>query len=358
MRIISLNLNYNFYRRTPLENTSGVYLNPMFGSNTSAGNPLKKLRGIKCPYFGVEMLSGKDINNIERKLEQCNSVNDVVKVLSKYKKNMQKIEKNIFKRFEKCSTTHPDFKLQNCLKMWYHDALIKLKLEEFSVLDDIDKLSLKLTPENALLVHSKTTEFRQIILKNEQSRTFKRKMLLDSLDKIKPSKKERKIFAEIKDKATYMPTSGTSENAFIVKYASRSHQEIAKRILKPSVATIEHIKPNSKNGENDIGNFILVSNGANCLRSNTPLYRFIKRFPKIPNLCQNTINQIIRIINANKFRGHETYPYKVKRTFAQESKGAILLDLSQCKYNEEQAVAAEKSVLSYQKSKTKGTKDS
>ena len=168
MRIISLNLNYNFYRRTSLENTSGVYLNPMFGSNTSAGNPLKKLRGIKCPYFGVEMLSGKDINNIERKLEQCNSVNDVVKVLSKYKKNMQKIEKNIFKRFEKCSTTHPDFKLQNCLKMWYHDALIKLKLEEFSVLDDIDKLSLKLTPENALLVRSKTTEFRQIILKNKR----------------------------------------------------------------------------------------------------------------------------------------------------------------------------------------------
>ena len=48
----------------------------------------------------------------------------------------------------------------------------------------------------------------------------------------------------------------TSENAFIVKYADRTQQEIAKRLIRTSLATIEHIKPNSEEGENNIANFL------------------------------------------------------------------------------------------------------
>ena len=63
-------------------------------------------------------------------------------------------------------------------------------------------------------------------------------------------------------------------------------------MLRPSVATIEHIKPDSKGGLNAIGNFLLASAGANNLRSNMPLTDFIMMFPKIPKYCQNYIEQI------------------------------------------------------------------
>lgn len=65
-------------------------------------------------------------------------------------------------------------------------------------------------------------------------------------------------------------------------------------------------------------------------------------FPNIPKHCQNYINQIINYIDRGWLKGKETYPYKIRRTLARESKGSILLDLSNYKYDEKQAVAAER----------------
>ena len=315
-----------------------------FQSNTSAGNVLKKLRGIKCPYFGVIMISGSELKRIENQLDKCNCVKDIVKVLSKYKHCMQNTEKKIYTKFVEISQKSPSITLPECLKLLYDEAIIKLKLEEFNVLDDVDKISLNLSPQNALFVHEKTTRCRQIILENNEADTFKRKTLLSSLDEIKPNNKndEDKILEKLKDRAIYLPTSGTSENAFIVKYVNRSQQEIAKRILRPSVATIEHIQPESFEGQNTIGNFLLASEGANSFRSNMPLYKFIEMFPFIPQKCQNYIEQIINLIHNGQLKGHETYPYKVKQSLAKESNGQIILNLSDYKYSETKALEMEK----------------
>lgn len=339
MQIFPVSFNFEnpkFNSGTPVRRESSAKIIP-FGSNTSAGNPLKKLKKIKCPYFGSEMITAGEIDGIEKRLDKCKNLKEVVDILKKYKKCMLKTEKQIFKRFEDCSKTAPDMQLQDCLKLWYNEAITKLKLEEFNILDDMDKISLKLSPENALAVHSKTTRCRQVILENKKEDTFKRRILLDSLDEIHPAKREKKTFQQLKDRAVYLPTSVTSENAFIVKYANRSQEEIAKRLVRSAVGTIEHIKPNSKSGENNIANFILTSAGANNLRSNMPLYKFVNMFPNIPKNCQKYIDQIIELLHKGWLHGNETYPYKVRRTLAKESKGSILLDLSGYKYTEEEA---------------------
>lgn len=314
-----------------------------FQANTSAGNPLKKLKGLKCPYFGVEMLSGYEIARLENRLDKCNNVKDVIKVLSKYTKYMQATERKMYKRFLAISKISPQKTLPECLKLWYDEAIIKLKLEEFNVLDDVDKISLDLSPQNALAVHEKTTKCRQVILENNKADTFKRKILLTSLDDIKPknTNQENLVLEKLKDRAVYLPMSGTSENAFIVKYVDRTQQEIAKRIIRPSVATIEHIQPNSLNGENTIGNFMLASAGANSMRSNMPLSKFIEMFPTVPKKCQIYIDQIINLIHKGQLKGNETYPYKVKKKLEEESKGKISLDLSKYKYSELEAQKAE-----------------
>lgn len=313
---------------------------PAFCSTTSAGNPLRKLRHIKCPYFGVEMLSASELPRIENMLDGVSATKDRLKILRKYKKNMQKTEKRIFGRFEKAIKDKPDLTFPDFLKIWYNEAITKLKLEEFNVLDDVDKISLKLSPENALAVHSKTTRCRQVILENNKEDTFKRRILLNSLDELIPAKGEGRVFELLKNRAAYLPTSGTSENAFVVKYAERTEEEIAKRLLRPSAATIEHIKPNSKGGLNAIGNFMLASAGANNLRSNMPLVDFIAMFPKIPKYCQAYIEQIIECIHKGGLKGNETYPYKVKRVLEKESKNIINLDISMFKLTKEEAKEA------------------
>ena len=147
------------------------------------------------------------------------------------------------------------------------------------------------------------------------------------------------VFEQLKERAIYLPTSVTSENAFIVKYAGRTQQEIAKRLIRTSIGTIEHIKPDSLGGANSIDNFMLVSGNANSTRANMPLAKFIERFPNIPKNCQKYINQIIKIIHNGGFKGYETYPYQIKRTLNAESEGGIVLDLSKYKYTEDGALA-------------------
>ena len=311
-----------------------------FQAHTSAGNPLKKLQkmnDIICPYFGVPMIAASKETRIETKLDGCKNVRDVYKVLSPFSHYMQPSEKRIFRMFTEYVNKSPDVTLPEILQKHYNEALIKLKLEEFQVLDDVDKISLNLSPAQALEIHRRTTKCRQIILDNSQENTFKRKTLLSSLDDIHPRKDEEEVFERLKERALYLPTSVTSSNAFIVKYAGRTQQEIAKRLIRVSIGTIEHIKPDSLGGENSIDNFMLVSGNANSTRANIPLKKFIERFPNIPKNCQKYINQIIRIIHKGGFYGFETYPYQIKRTLNAESEGSIMLDLSKYKYSEEQA---------------------
>ena len=357
MRILPLYNNtvvFNPLTRKDLRKTSfsadyvsdSFIKSPTFEANTSAGNPLKKLKGLKCPYFGVEMISGSDIARIEKRLDRCKNVKDVVKVLSKYTRFMQETEKKMFRRFLDISKISPEKTLPECLKLWYEEAIVKLKLEEFNVLDDVDKISLKLSPENALAVHAKTTRCRQVILENKKEDTFKRKILLSSLDDIKPADNETAVFEKLKDRAVYLPTSGTSENAFVVKYAVRTQQEVAKRLLRPSIATIEHIQPNSLEGENTIGNFLLASAGANSMRSNMPLSKFIEMYPSVPKKCQAYIEQVIDLIHKGQLRGNETYPYKIQKKLGEESQGKIKLDLSKYKYTAMEAERKEKDYYS------------
>ena len=338
---ISSKINNTGFNKTPISldrnsNPNFATLNVLsFKSATSAGNSLRKLKDIICPYFGVKMLTSSELTKAEYQLDKCLNVKEFVKVLRSYSRFMQPVEKKIYKQFAQVAKQDPNKTLTNILQEMYEEAIIKLKLEEFNVLDDVDKISLGLSPKCALEVHAKTTKCREVILENNQDDTFKRKTLLSSLDEIKHSRKEKEVFEKMYDRAIYLPTSGSSENAFVVKYADRSQREIAKRLLRASLATIEHVKPESKGGENSIGNFLLASANANSTRSNMPLSKFIERFPSVSRNCQKYINQIIAIINKGGLRGEETYPYKIRKTLKKEA--GIELDLSEYKYTETQA---------------------
>ena len=323
-------------------NTADIFgKNIVFKSATSAGNVLKKLHGLTCPYYGCKMIPGGELSRIEKKLDKCKNLNDAITELSKYTAFMQKTEKAIYERLKIKAGQSPNSTIDSCLREWYDDAIIKLKLEEFNVLDNVDKISQKLSPQTALILRSKTTRCRQIILANNQEDTFKRKTFLNSLNEITPLPGEAAVFEQMKDMALYLPTSGSSENAFIVKYANRSHAETAKRLLRASVATIEHIKPESLGGSNSLDNFVLASASANSYRSNMPLNKYINRFPDIPANCQKYINKLLKLMNAGALKGFETYPYKIKKCLFNESKGLIKIKITNYKYTEAAARTAE-----------------
>ena len=304
---------------------------------TSAGKPLRKLKNIICPYRGIKIIPTENIKGFEKKLAQCKTALDGVELLSCYQENMLPVEKAMYAIFKDFVQINPEDNLQNCLLMIKMNCLTRLKLEEMEVLDEVDRLTKRLSPNSALKIRAKTTKCRQIILSSSTHDTFKRKIFLNSLKEIIPKENERENFKNIRNKALFLPTSESSRNAFVVKYSKRSQIEIIRRIFIASTGSIEHVTPASEGGLNTIGNFLLTSASGNRYRENMPLTEYIKRHPQIPEYMQLYIQDIIREIHNGNLKGNETYPYKIKKKLFEESKGRIMISLSSYKYSEEEA---------------------
>ena len=314
------------------------YYDIPYEGTTSAGKPLRKLKNIICPYRGIEIIPSSAIKDFEKKLEKCRVAIDYFELLTNYYNHLLPTEKEIYSIFKDFVELNPNDSLKNCLQMIRGNCLIKLKLEELEVLDEVDILTHKLCSKTALEMRAKTTKCRQIIISDNERDFFKRKVFLASLEDIIPKRNEKEIFADIKNKALFLPTSESSKNAFVVKYSKRTQKEITRRLFIASTGTIEHIVPASLGGLNTIGNFLLTSASGNRYRENMPLVEYIKRHPKIPKYTQAYIDCIINQIHIGNLKGCETYPYKIKKKLFEESMGRILISLGKYKYTEEEAI--------------------
>ncbi len=312
------------------ENYLYYYYDIPFQGSTSAGKPLRRLKDITCPYRGIKIIPGTALRGFEKNLAKCKSSEEIVALLGQYYDNLLSTEKSMYAIFKDFSMLNPKDNIQNCLQMLYTNCLTKLKLEEFNVLDDVDIMSRKLSPSTALKLRHKTTRCRQLI------------SFLFFLEEIIPNENEREIFNDIKNKALFLPTSGSSKNAFVVKYSRRGQEEAARRLFIGSTGSIEHVTPDSLGGLNTIGNFLLTSADGNRYRENMPLPEYIKRHPNIPLYTQKYIDDVIRNIHEGELQGNETYPYKIKKKLMDESNGRIMISLGKYKYTEEEAAEAVK----------------
>lgn len=312
-------------------------------SRTKEGDCLKELDNITCPYSGVKMISGSKMDRLEKQLEECNSISERMELLEKYTPCMQKLEKQMFSVFKGYQINHPDGSLNECLQLLKPDCLAELKIEELKVLDNIDEISNKLDAKTALAVRNVTTNARKTILEDKEDNIFKRKDILLNLLNVTQDYDDKAIIDEMWNTAQKLPRSTTNINAFVVKYANRCPHEIAARLLRPSVASIEHITPKStfKNGQNPedhtLANFMLVSRDWNSDRSSTPLPVYIIEHPEIPKYSQMHVNDIIKAIHKGKFVNHDWYPYILKEKLYNESEGLIDINLNKYKITKEEA---------------------
>ncbi len=323
--------------------------------DTGKGNALKRLKNITCPYTGIRMISGSEMNRIEQKLSQLPNVKDKIYFLSRYAKNMQSVEHRIFDHISYYLDSNPNKGILDYFYSIRNECLTKLKLEEFNVIDQVDMKSALLSADTQLSLRKETTKCRAQILDNSSDIFFKRKSFLVALEGIEVKNPyEERVMNEIRNLALYLPTSGSSENAFVVKYVRRGEAEILRRLIIASVATIEHVRPHSTGGKDVISNFLMVSNNGNKYRENIPLTVYIDRNPDIPEYCQTHINEIINAIYKGNLRGNEGYPYKIKKTLFEESEGRILLDISSYRISMETAEQMEEEYQKVKKGKWYG----
>lgn len=283
---------------------------------------------LPCAYTGIEMISQKQFDElIQTKVLSGNSA-DVIKELKKFEKSLFPVENGIFNILKSLSEKYPEKNLQELLKLKYPIAEKKLIQQQANTLNRINMIIRDLPKEEFLKIREIVQEsFDKIFAPNPNPQDrFKRKALLYKLKTQNLTNK--KIQKQIIKLAEKLPNSETSVNSFIVKYSEpyriryenknpkripQTSEEIALRLLRPSLATEEHIYPQAmyraeelaaRNGDETAKNLsklrvtILTSNYINEIKKD---FLFDDFAPKVKyNINENIQKHINKLIKIDK----------------------------------------------------------
>lgn len=283
---------------------------------------------LPCAYTGIEMISQKQFDElIQTKVLTGNSA-DVIKELKKFEKSLFPVENSIFNILKSLSEKYPEKNLQELLKLKYPIAEKKLIQQQAKTLNRINMVIRDLPKEEFLKIREIVQEsFDKIFAPNPNPQDrFKRKALLYKLKTQNLTNK--KIQKQIIKLAERLPNSETSVNSFIVKYSEpyriryenknpkkipQTSEEIALRLLRPSLATEEHIYPQAmyraeelaaRNGDETAKNLsklrvtILTSNYINEIKKD---FLFDDFAPKVKyNINENIQKHINKLIKIDK----------------------------------------------------------
>lgn len=339
-------------------------------NDTSNGRFLKGLKNITDPYSGIKLLTFQEMEQISHDLSQINNSQKKIRYLKKYEKSMLPVEHDVYNFFEFKTKKDYFISFSKVLRQQKPNCIKKLQQEQTEIFNKIEDATKNISPKNRKLVLDEVADGRRrILIENSDKHSFKRKVFIEKLLKLqcedildeteKELLKNRKFYglsdlAEARERfeteplnhakdgktpfdlitdlkhqyipeyndelknivqiARELPTSNTSVNAFVIKYADRSDKEITERLLNQSVASVEHIEADSMGGDNEADNFMLVSRARNEERGNLPLKAFMKMHPEITDNSQKYVNDIIKNIYKGKLQGYEWYPYVLKDT--------------------------------------------
>ena len=117
----------------------------------------------------------------------------------------------------------------------------------------------------------------------------------DLFEHVLAEHKKTDIYYRMIKIAQKLPNSMSNLDSFIVKWRYSNSDLIGSRLLEPSSATVEHVKPTSDGGLDIVQNWTLACKEDNNNRMSMPQYKFLKRFS--PRNPQAFFNDIIEIAN-------------------------------------------------------------
>ena len=325
--------NYTSYPEQIL--TSANFPNISFKSSSEAQLLLKYNGILNCAYTGKPMMYNSDFKKLFAKMSKRPNAQAAINLLNGYRKYMYDIESEIFDIF--MDSDHKNKKtFTDILKEYAPSSEVKLKEKQLRILSSTNYIIDRLSPETAELVNFILDKSRSKI----EDGSFTRSYPLDLIRNIKGKDQDIKELESIYHAWYKLPRSSRDADAFIVSFAKQPHEAIAKRLLTPSIATIEHIKPQSKGGIDSMRNYLLVCRRSNGERSSLPLDEYIMLNPelRIPKHLQEYVEEVIRAVGVKNslMSAKSWYPKAIQEALLEETSGYINLDLSNLRLTKDQ----------------------
>lgn len=228
------------------------------GVECSPGNfKIKTAYGVECPCCGQVMLTKKQSNAFVARISDKKGA-DLQKELEKESSYFRKNELQIADILIEDSKQNPDLNLSQLVALEAKESIAQLESEQKNIIGQMRTLSEGLTPKKRERLSEILDEEESLIDNSDDYVHFKRKNFVDKIGYFHSQcgQKDLEIAGEISALAQTMPASGTSKDAFFVKYQRRTNEDIARRLVLPAMVTTEHIRPQSKSGKNSTDNYI------------------------------------------------------------------------------------------------------
>ncbi len=292
---------------------------------------LKNIDGLHDPYSDVIMISQKKFKHFQNKAHKRTNAESMNNLMNGYTEHMFPSEQAVFALLK--DATRKAKKEGSVFNLTYTDILqenlpaakTRLINDQFNVTVSIREYSRKhLSKEDQKCVDKYLNKIDDEICDDEFRIKSSIKLLANLYDEID----DKSAVDNIIKLSHNFPNTATHPDAFIVKYADKSHEEIAELLISPAQISIEHIKPSSVHGESKGANYLAASRRMNNYRSSTPLDEMIERYPKIPQQTQRYMDDLITKINRGGLSDIALTLADVKESLAEQSKGKIIVDIS------------------------------
>lgn len=321
-------LEKDSYKSAFLRNISSLSkIQPVsFGYNFK----LKEQIGLPCPCCGNTMISIPEAIIFADEMENATG-NKLISGLKKYKNVLPQTEKKVADMLIELAKDNKSLTLDKLIQIKQPQALKRLEFKQKCKLEEIADLAVDLKVETQEKLYSELEAVNKIVEEGKNGAPFKRKTLLAGLQKFiaqEANKENKMVLRNIADKAREMPTSGSDVDAFIVKYSRRNSRDIAERLIFPSCATTEHIKPHDNGGQDSPENYLSECNKCNGDRNKTSYAKWVAIHPEMIINTQKYMDEVMDRIIEGKIENFDYYPKAVKLALYKESKQALLIDIS------------------------------
>ncbi len=158
---------------------------------------------------------------------------------------------------------------------------------------------------------------------------FRRKSFIYDLAKIIEDLPDEELKEKLMCIAQKLPTSRQNLAAYILKCSTDTNDKIGYRLVWASMATIEHLKPRSTGGTDDLANLGIASAIENSDRKSTDFTIQLQLRPNTPKYTQRVIDRLIELYNNGIFEKINLSPQYITgyvNTIYEESKHQLKLN--------------------------------
>ena len=285
---------------------------------------IKRIYNIPCPTCMNFMIQPSQKDAF---VDDCQTARgeELITLLSKYKKYYHDTERKVADTLMFEATKYSDLDILQLSQQYIKDRLNTMKTEQLDILDRISKISEGSNGYSRKSAVDSIIEKYRYIIKNENEKFNRDDFEKEINAQVANNHSYRKKLSQLVKK---MPTVNEEELRFLIRYGTKSKSELAARLLTPSLATCEHIKPKSAGGKNNTENYLAQCQECNSRRNDTPFGKWIANLPNFHEGIKKYIQVVSNKIETGEISDrYIDYPSDIAKTIATETNGKYKIEV-------------------------------